>query len=78
MNQVSDIEFIQFIVDYRTEHGFPPSVTEMVDRFGLARSTIQWHLERMAREGMVERVGGRARALKVLPAGMKQIGVETL
>lgn len=70
MKQVSDIEFIQFIVDHRTEHGYPPSVSEMVERFGLARSTIQWHLERMEREGMIVRVAGGARALKILPPGL--------
>lgn len=73
MSQVSDIEFIQFIVDYRTEHGYPPSVSEMVERFGLVRSTIQWHLKRMEREGKIERIGSSARALKILPLGMKQI-----
>lgn len=69
MNQVNDDEFIQYIADYRDEHGFPPSVSDMVDRFGLARSTVQWHIQRMAREGKIRRSPRGARAIAILPPG---------
>ena len=72
-----DADIIGFIVEHRDEHGYPPTVTEMAERFGLARATVHWHLQRMAREGKLERVvaGGiaSARAIKITEQGMKLI-----
>lgn len=73
MKRDDDAEMIRFIVDYRTEHQYPPSISEIVEHFGLARSTIQWHLDRMIREGKLSRKPGEARAIAILPAGMKLI-----
>lgn len=74
----SDAEVLQFIHDHVAEHQFPPSITEMADHFGAARSVIKWHLDRMAREGKIRRVARGPRAITILPDGMKQIsGPET-
>lgn len=69
----NDADIINFIVGYSTKNGYPPSVTDMVAEFGVARSTMQWHLDRLMRDGKLRRPFSAHRAITVTEQGMKYI-----
>lgn len=57
-------EILQFIELRHKEQGFPPSVREIADAVGLASpSTVQHHLQALARAGYVHRDPAKPRAL---------------
>jgi SOS-response transcriptional repressor LexA len=81
MSEQHQNEILRYIVEFKKSNGFPPTITEMTEHFNCARSTIQWHLDKMAREGKMTRVPGASRAIAITPDGLKQmkaIGVERL
>ncbi len=56
-----------FLVEYLDEHGYPPSVREIGQRIGVrSTSLVLFYLERLEAEGRIERVTGRARAVRIL------------
>lgn len=73
-----DGEIIAFIVEYRDEHEYPPTITEIAERFKMARSNVHWHLARMHRDGMIVRLtegpsSSKSRAIRITEEGMKLI-----
>lgn len=70
-------DIVRFIVSYRDEHQYPPTVTEMAEHFGVARSTLHTHLGRLVRDGVITvRSGSSAeatRTIAITPIGMKYI-----
>lgn len=57
----------QYIVDYITEHGYPPTVKEIADGVYRNNSTVHSHLIMMLDEGVLETDAGTgaARAIRV-------------
>ncbi len=44
---------VEYIDDYRQEHGFAPSITEITAHVGTARSNIHHHLNVLREEGRI-------------------------
>lgn len=70
-------EIVRFIISFRDEHQYPPTVTEMAEHFGVARSTLHTHLGVLVRDGVITvRPGASAesaRTIAITPIGMKYI-----
>lgn len=43
----------QYIYDYRVEHGYAPSITEIAKATGTVRSNVHRHLSLLQREGRI-------------------------
>lgn len=54
-----------WIKHYIAEHGVPPSKTEMAAKYKVSTSVIDYWLRCMAEEGMLERLFGVARGIKL-------------
>lgn len=54
-----------FIVDYVEEHGWPPTLQEIADGTGVAKSTTFAHIRRLQQKGYLV-VGRGPRALRVV------------
>lgn len=77
MKMPDNESMVRYIVEYRDEHGMPPSVREIADEFSVAHGTAQNTLRRMIDEGLLTRPPGVARGLRISEAGMKML-TETL
>lgn len=49
-------------------HGYAPTVRELCDILGIARGSVQQHIEALCRKGVLRRKPGSARTLEVLQA----------
>ncbi len=60
-------EIVEFIKDFITEHGYPPSVREIRDGVEmLSTSTVHAELTLIEQAGVIERRGKHSRAIRVL------------
>lgn len=60
---------IQSIEAHWSEHGYAPSVQDLLDRLGLrSRASVQASLTRLQAAGIVDWDQGRARTLRVVDA----------
>ncbi len=59
-------EILSYIVRFQAEHGAPPTVREIGDRFGI-RSTngVSYYLDVLEKEGAIRRRRGRARGIEL-------------
>jgi repressor LexA len=58
-------QVLDFIRDHSRENGFPPSVREIGERFGLSPATVHDHIKALERKGSLERRANRSRSLVV-------------
>ncbi len=61
-------EVLRFIGDHRERNGFPPSVRDIGDRFGLNPATVHDHIKALERKGRLLRQPNRSRSLVVIEA----------
>ena len=54
-NSQRQLDIYDFIVAYREVHGYSPTLREIADGLRMGHTTIYYHLERMARRGMIRR-----------------------
>jgi repressor LexA len=58
---------VAYIRRYQTVNGFAPSIREIGDHFIVAStSTVKHHLDWLERNGYIQRLPGKARAIKIL------------
>ena len=56
-----------FIVDFASEHGYPPTIPEIQDEFGIkSPNGVSNHIKALMRKGYIRRDSSRARALEIL------------
>ncbi|MFP4163329.1 MAG: transcriptional repressor LexA [Chitinispirillaceae bacterium] len=56
-----------FIVEYRNECGFPPTVREIAQELGYrSANNVRQHLKLIERKGYIRILGGRARGIEIL------------
>ena len=68
------VRILEFITDWISARGFPPTVREISKAFGWkTTSNVQQHLERMQRDGLITREEGMARTLMATPAGLQEL-----
>lgn len=59
-------KILQFIIDYRDEKGWPPSLSEIAEEFGYKnRSTVREHLQALEKKGLIQRDEKVARGIDI-------------
>lgn len=62
-----DIELLEFISSFTTEHGFAPTFSEMMDGINeKSKRGIFTSLDRLVEAGRIKRIEGKSRAIRVL------------
>lgn len=64
-------QILDFISDHSRDNGFPPSVRDIGEHFGLSPATVHDHIKALERKGALERTANRSRSL-VVAAPIKQ------
>jgi len=65
---------LNYIIQYRDERGFPPSVREIALELGYASANnVRQHLRLIERKGYIRIAGGRARGIEVLRCTMHNV-----
>lgn len=59
-------EALQFLCDYQTRNGYPPTVQELADTLGIVKASAHEQISQLIRKGYVKREENRARSLTVL------------
>lgn len=64
------LDVLEYIADYTEVAGYPPTVAEMMDHFGI-RSTngMSDHVEALERKGQIRRTPYKARAIRITANG---------
>lgn len=58
---------LQFVQDYDSKNGYPPTIREIAVGVGLkSSSTVKGHLDRLERDGQIRRKEGTVRAIEVI------------
>jgi SOS-response transcriptional repressor LexA len=60
---------LTLIRDHMTNHGYPPSVGELVGATGAGRATVHARLQQLQRDGRIRITPGRARAITIIEEG---------
>jgi len=63
-------EILDFIRRHRDRKGFPPSIREIGDRFGLAPATVHDHIKALEKKGRLGRQPHRSRSLSPTASGV--------
>lgn len=58
-----------YIRDYTAREGFPPTIRELAQGLGRSSQTVMCCLGVLEAQGRLVRVPGKARGLRLLPAG---------
>lgn len=70
---------LEFIYTFLESSGFPPSIADLKENLSVSSNqSVLNFLDTLERKGYIKREEGQARGLKILPAGYKEIGKETL
>ncbi|MBQ3054126.1 MAG: transcriptional repressor LexA [Clostridia bacterium] len=65
-NEDMKLKILDYISEHTKEYGYPPSVREICAKVGLSSpSTVHGYLERMSKEGMIEKDSTKTRAIRV-------------
>ena len=60
-------EVLAFMASYHRSNGFPPSIREIANRFGIRSANgVVCHLRALERMGYIERASRLARAIRIL------------
>lgn len=63
-------DLLIYLQDYRTQHGYSPSLKEMAAEFKLSSaSTVHAHLLILEQKGLIQRYSRRPRGLHITPLG---------
>ena len=66
------LKAIQHFVD---DHGYPPSIREIARKIGLkSTKAVKVHLDTLAQQGLIEKVAGQARGIRIKPKFMPIVG----
>lgn len=68
-----DTEVIGFIHQYTADNGYPPSISEIANRFKLSRSGVHSRVTALVDRGLMRKQAGSARAVSITEQGMKLI-----
>ena len=61
------LELLEYIRAYITEHGFAPSMAEMVSDHGLSSTSVARHyLNKLEKDGRIKRTPRTARAIRIV------------
>ena len=66
-------QVLDFIIDFRDEHGYYPSYREIADGVGFTLKTAACHIEALVRNSHIEKPFGKSRAYQVIEPGIETI-----
>ena len=59
-------KILEFVTNYMTENGYPPSIREICQGVGLSStSTVHAHLETLKKNGLLEKADSKSRGIRV-------------
>ncbi|GJQ63455.1 MAG: LexA repressor [Melioribacteraceae bacterium] len=59
-------KILEFIINYRADHGMPPTLAEIAGNFGYKnRATVQQHLQALEKKGYIKRNSRVARGIEL-------------
>lgn len=59
------LRILQFIRDWRSQHGYSPTMQEIADRLGVSKVTVFEHVESLIAKGTLTRNPNKARSLSI-------------
>lgn len=69
----TDAEIVEFIREFAERHGYAPTIRDVAGHWGVAASSADTMLRRLAEEGLIARPPGIPRAMRVTDNGMKML-----
>ncbi len=74
MKQITDRqkEVLNFISDFTKENGYPPTVREIGEHFGISLRAVQDHIAALQKKGYLSQCQKRARSISVLVDSKKE------
>jgi repressor LexA len=72
----SDEEIVEFILAALNERGYPPTLREIGDHWGVSKTSAEQVIARMERDGLLEVAPNVARGIRVKGAVMSTIRTE--
>jgi repressor LexA len=70
-------EILDFLEDFLTEQGYPPSFEEIARHFGYTSlATVHEHLENLRQKGYIRKSYNASRSIELVPAGRDAAAVE--
>lgn len=68
-------KILKTIHDFVDEYGYPPSIREIAKKIRLkSTKAVKVHLDNLASEGLIERVSGQARGIRIKPKSLPIVG----
>jgi repressor LexA len=68
-------KILKAIQDFVDEYGYPPSIREIARELQLkSTKAVKVHLDNLASEGLIDRVSGQARGIRIKPKSMPIVG----
>ncbi|MCD6462253.1 MAG: transcriptional repressor LexA [Thermotogae bacterium] len=70
-------QILEYIVEYEREHGYPPTIREICEAFGISSPRgVSKHLEALEKKGYIERSKGRSRGIRILKSAQQDVVLE--
>ncbi len=68
-------KILKAIQDFVDDYGYPPSIREIAKKIHLkSTKAVKVHLDNLASEGLIERVSGQARGIRIKPKSIPIVG----
>ena len=68
-------KILKAIQEFVDEYGYPPSIREIAKKIRLkSTKAVKVHLDNLASEGLIDRVSGQARGIRIKPKSMPIVG----
>jgi repressor LexA len=66
---------LKAIQDFVDEYGYPPSIREIAKKVKFkSTKAVKVHLDNLAKEGLIDKVSGQARSIRIKPKPMPIVG----
>jgi repressor LexA len=66
---------LKIIHAFVEEYGYPPSIREIARKVGLkSTKAVKVHLDSLAKQGLIEKIAGQARSIRIIPKPMPIVG----
>jgi len=66
---------LKVIQDFMDDYGYPPSIREIAKKIGLkSTKAVKVHLDDLAKQGMIDKIAGQARGIRIKPRQLPIVG----
>ncbi len=68
-------KILKVIHDFVEDYGYPPSIREIAKKVGLkSTKAIKIHLDGLAKNGLIDKIAGQARSIRIKPKSLPIVG----